>query len=48
VEQIAGLMLYSRHQFIPNSVKGIFAGTCNENLFTESGTRDDDITGKQK
>ena len=37
VEQIAGLMLYSRHQPIPAPPGGPFAGTYNGKPFAESG-----------
>ncbi|HEY9197101.1 MAG TPA: hypothetical protein VIM77_12580, partial [Mucilaginibacter sp.] len=39
VEQIAGLMLYSRHQPIPAAPAGPFAGTYNGKVFTESGAK---------
>jgi beta-glucosidase len=44
VEQIAGLMLYSRHQPIPNPPKGVFAGTYNGKPFPESGASAGDLT----
>ncbi len=48
VEQIAGLMLYSRHQPIPNPPKGVFAGTYNGKPFPESGASAGDLTDQQK
>lgn len=37
VEEIAGFMLYSRHQPVPKGVRGTFAGTYNGKPFAESG-----------
>ncbi|MEO7491054.1 MAG: hypothetical protein ABIU77_28305, partial [Ferruginibacter sp.] len=48
VEQIAGLMLYSRHQPIPSPAKGVFAGTYNGKPFPESGAAASDLTDQQK
>jgi beta-glucosidase len=48
VEQIAGLMLYSRHQPIPNPPGGFFAGTYNGKKFPESGAKASDLTDQQK
>lgn len=48
VEQIAGLMLYSRHQAIPTGSRGFFAGTYNGKKFEESGARASDISDQQK
>ncbi len=48
VEQIAGLMLYSRHQPIPNPPGGFFAGTYNGKPFPESGAKASDLTDQQK
>jgi beta-glucosidase len=48
VEQIAGLMLYSRHQPIPNPPGGFFAGTYNGKKFPESGAKASDVTDQQK
>ena len=48
VEQIAGLMLYSRHQPIPSPPAGFFAGTYNGKKFTESGAKASDLTDQQK
>jgi beta-glucosidase len=39
VEQIAGLMLYSRHQRIPTGSQGFMSGTYNGKAFEESGRR---------
>ena len=43
VEQIAGLMLYSRHQPIPTGCRGFFAGTYNGKPFEESGAKPSDL-----
>ncbi|MDN3656014.1 glycoside hydrolase family 3 N-terminal domain-containing protein [Ferruginibacter paludis] len=48
IEQIAGLMLYSRHQPIPSPAKGVFAGTYNGKPFPESGAAASDLTDQQK
>ena len=48
VEQIAGLMLYSRHQPIPNPPAGVFTGTYNGKKFPESGAKASDLTDQQK
>lgn len=48
VEQIAGLMLYSRHQPIPNPPKGVFAGTYNGKPLPESGANPSDLSDQQK
>ena len=48
VEQIAGLMLYSRHQPIPAAAAGPFAGTYNGKPFTESGAKPFDLSDQQK
>jgi beta-glucosidase len=47
VEQIAGLMLYSRHQAIPAPAKGLGAGTYHEKPFPESGAQPSDLTDQQ-
>ncbi len=47
VNQIAGLMLYSRHQAIPAPVKGLGAGTYNGKPFPESGAQPSDLTDQQ-
>src|SRR4051812_49595314 len=44
IEQIAGLMLYSRHQPIPIPANGPFAGTYNGKPFSESGARPFDLS----
>lgn len=46
-EQIAGLMLYSRHQPIPAPAGGPFAGTFNGKSFTESGAKSSDLSDQQ-
>jgi beta-glucosidase len=48
VEQIAGLMLYSRHQPIPAPTSGPFAGTFNGKSFSESGAQPFDLSDQQK
>lgn len=48
VEQIAGLMLYSRHQPIPSPPGGFFTGTYNGKKFPESGAKASDLTDQQK
>ena len=48
VEQIAGLMLYSRHQPIPVAAAGPFAGTYNGKSFAESGVKPYDLSDQQK
>lgn len=48
VEQIAGLMLYSRHQPIPAGGRGPFAGTYNGKVFAESGAKASDLSDQQK
>jgi len=48
VEQIAGLMLYSRHQPIPNPPGGPFAGTYNGKPFDQSGAKASNLTDQQK
>ncbi|HTH57576.1 MAG TPA: glycoside hydrolase family 3 N-terminal domain-containing protein [Cyclobacteriaceae bacterium] len=48
VEQIAGLMLYSRHQRIPASSAGFMSGTYNGKKFEESGAKAADISDQQK
>src|SRR6478736_3460847 len=47
VEQIAGLMLYSRHQPIPAPAGGPFAGTFNGKPFAESGAKASDLSDQQ-
>ena len=48
VEQIAGLMLYSRHQAIPAMGGGYMGGTYNQKNFAESGAKPFDLTDQQK
>jgi beta-glucosidase len=48
VEQIAGLMLYSRHQPLPAGARGPFAGTYNGKVFAESGAKASDLSDQQK
>lgn len=47
IEQIAGLMLYSRHQAIPAGSKGWFAGSYGGKPFEESGANPWDLTDEQ-
>ncbi|HLF33427.1 MAG TPA: glycoside hydrolase family 3 N-terminal domain-containing protein, partial [Cyclobacteriaceae bacterium] len=47
VEQIAGLMLYSRHQAIPSGGRGFFAGTYHGKSLEESGAEPSDLTDQQ-
>ena len=48
VEQIAGLMLYSKHQPIPVAASGPFAGTYNGKIFAQSGAKPTDLSDQQK
>ena len=48
VEQIAGLMLYSRHQALPAGIAGYNAGTYNGKTFPESKAKASDLTDQQK
>ncbi|WP_439694892.1 glycoside hydrolase family 3 protein [Mucilaginibacter sp. AW1-7] len=48
VEQIAGLMLYSRHQPIPAAPAGPFKGTYGGKVFAESGANPYDLSDQQK
>lgn len=48
VEQIAGLMLYSRHQPIPAAPAGPFAGTYGGKVFAQSGANVADLTDQQR
>jgi beta-glucosidase len=48
IEQIAGLMLYSRHQAVPAHPGGFMGGTYNGKVFSESGSRSSDLTDQQK
>ncbi|WP_342041631.1 glycoside hydrolase family 3 protein [Bacillus sp. OTU2372] len=47
IEQIAGLMLYSRHQAVPAGSKGWFAGTYGGKPYEESGVKPWDLTDEQ-
>ena len=47
VEQIAGLMLYSRHQSVPARAAGYFRGTYNGKPFPESGAKPEAMTDQQ-
>lgn len=47
IEQIAGLMLYSRHQAVPAGSKGWFAGTYGGKSYEESGVKPWDLTDEQ-
>jgi beta-glucosidase len=46
-EQIAGLMLYSKHQPIPSAPTGPFAGTYHGKVFAESGAKASDLSDQQ-
>ncbi|MCX2431327.1 glycoside hydrolase family 3 protein [Pedobacter sp. GR22-10] len=48
VEQIAGLMLYSRHQALPAGVAGYNMGTYGGKVFPESKAKASDLTDQQK
>ncbi|WP_296684106.1 glycoside hydrolase family 3 N-terminal domain-containing protein [Flavobacterium sp.] len=48
VDQIAGLMLYSRHQSVPAQAGGYFAGTYNGKPFPESSAKSTDLSDQQK
>lgn len=47
VEQMAGLMLYSRHQAIPAQEAGMFTGTYNGKPFSKSGAKSSDLSDQQ-
>ncbi|SMQ72061.1 beta-glucosidase [Bacillus sp. OV166] len=47
IEQIAGLMLYSRHQAVPAGSKGWFAGTYGGKSYEESGANPWDLNDEQ-
>jgi beta-glucosidase len=47
IEQIAGLMLYSRHQPIPSPPGGPFAGTYHGKPYAESGANPYDLSDQQ-
>lgn len=48
IEQIAGLMLYSKHQPIPVAASGPFAGTYGGKTFAQSGAKATDLSDQQK
>ncbi|HEX8061522.1 MAG TPA: glycoside hydrolase family 3 N-terminal domain-containing protein [Cyclobacteriaceae bacterium] len=48
IEQIAGLMLYSRHQAIPAPAQGFRADTYNGKPLAESGMKSSDVSDGQK
>lgn len=48
LDQIAGLMLYSRHQSVPAQAGGYFGGTYNGKPFPESGAKAHDLSDQQK
>jgi len=48
IEQIAGLMLYSRHQAIPAPANGFRADTYNGKPLSESGMKPSDVSDGQK
>lgn len=48
IDQIAGLMLYSRHQPIPAAAGGPFAGTYGGKIFAQSGAKASDLSDQQK
>ena len=47
VEQIAGMMLYSRHQAIPAQERGMFVGTYKDKPFSASGAKASDLSDQQ-
>ena len=47
VEQMAGLMLYSRHQSIPALSNGWFSGTYGGKTYEESGAKPWELTDEQ-
>ncbi|WP_420146757.1 glycoside hydrolase family 3 N-terminal domain-containing protein [Spirosoma sp.] len=48
IDQIAGLMLYSRHQPIPAAGGGPFAGTYSGKVFARSGAKVGDLSDQQR
>ena len=48
IEEIAGLMLYSRHQSIPGRAGGFFGATYNGKTLANSGLTADALTDQQK
>jgi beta-glucosidase len=47
IEQIAGLMLYSKHQSIPTTEQGFFAGTYEGKPFSKSNAKSTDLSDQQ-
>ncbi|MFJ7684791.1 glycoside hydrolase family 3 protein [Peribacillus butanolivorans] len=47
IEQIAGLMLYSRHQSVPATSKGWYPSTYNGKTYEDSGAKPWDLTDEQ-
>lgn len=47
VEQMAGLMLYSRHQAVPAQEEGMFIGRYDGKPFSKSGAKASDLTDQQ-
>lgn len=47
IDQIAGMMLYSRHQAIPAQERGMFAGTYKDKTFSASGAKASDLSDQQ-
>jgi beta-glucosidase len=47
VDQIAGLMLYSRHQAVPAQEAGMFVGTYGGKPFSQSGAKASDLSDQQ-
>lgn len=47
VEQMAGLMLYSRHQSVPAAEAGMFTGTYTGKPFSKSGAKSSDLSDQQ-
>ena len=47
LEQIAGLMLYSRHQSVPAGNRGFMSGTYGGKPFEESGAKASDLSDQQ-
>lgn len=48
IEQIAGLMLYSRHQSIPAATRGLFHATYNGNTFEKAEVEPWELSDQQK
>jgi beta-glucosidase len=47
VDQISGMMLYSRHQAIPAQERGMFGGTYNGKPFSAGGAKASDLSDQQ-